>query len=71
MQSQTDVQVVRLGRITHDAARGTFAARVDLSRDGRTFRYPSEVVAPPSADADWLSQALVAKAMSMSDTRWH
>jgi len=71
MQLQTSLQFVRLGQVSYDPARGRFAARVDLSRDGRTYRYPAEVSAPPAADAVWLSQALVQQAMAMSDTRPH
>lgn len=71
MQSHAEVQFVRLGQVSYDPVRSTFAARVDLARDGRTFRYPAEVVAPPTADPAWLSQVLVARAMAMSDTRRH
>jgi len=68
---QTDMQFFRLGQVSYDPARGIFAARVDLVRDGMTFRYPAEVAAPHAADPDWLMQALVDQAMAMSDTRHH
>ncbi len=70
MQHQTpETRLVRLGEVRYDPARGLFAARVDLARDGLTFRYPAEVAAPPAADPAWLADALVARARAMSDSR--
>lgn len=69
MQPSAAPEFVRLGPVRYDPARGIFAARVDLARGGMTFRYPAEIAAPPASDPDWLGQALVARALAMSDSR--
>lgn len=60
-------------QVRHDTPRynkdtGTFEARVDVTRNGATFRYPVSVAAPFDADPMWLSQALIGRALGLSDT---
>lgn len=47
---------------------GSFEARVDVTREGRTFRYPVRVTAPHDADPRWVSQALIGRALGLSDS---
>jgi len=63
------MQTVRLGSVKYDAAKGFFEARVDIDRDGRTFRYPCRVQAPASAPLDWIETALADHALRQSDSR--
>lgn len=58
----------RLVSLRYDAGRGAYEARVDVERDGRTFRYPCRLEAPESAPRDWVEQALLRRALGMSDT---
>jgi hypothetical protein len=58
----------RLVSMRYDAARGAFEARVDVERDGRTYRYPCRVEAPESAPRDWLEEALTRHALRQSDS---
>jgi hypothetical protein len=58
----------RLVSMTYDAAKGAFEARVDVERDGRTFRYPCRVEAPESAPRDWIEEALTRHALRQSDS---
>ena len=62
------MQTIRLGSVRYDAITGAFEARVDVERDGRTFRYPCRVEAPESAPRDWIEQALTRHALRQSDT---
>jgi hypothetical protein len=59
----------RLVSVRYDAAAGAFEARVDVERDGRTFRYPCRVEAPEAAPRDWVEAALLrhAQRLSVSD----
>lgn len=54
--------------IRYDAAQGAFEGRVDLDRDGRTFRYPTRVEAPESTPREAVEVALVQRALRMSDS---
>ena len=47
---------------------GAFEARVDVTRAGRTFRYPVRVTAPHDADPRWVSAALIRRALGLSDS---
>ncbi len=58
----------RLVSVRYDAAAGAFEARVDVERDGRTFRYPCRVEAPESAPRDWIEEALTRHALRQSDS---
>lgn len=58
----------RLVSMRYDAAQGAFEARVDVERDGRTFRYPCRVEAPESAPREWIEEALTRHALRMSDS---
>jgi hypothetical protein len=59
---------VRLVRVSYDAGRGAFEGRVDVERDGRTFRYPCSVAAPETADRAWVEGALAQAALRQSDS---
>jgi hypothetical protein len=59
---------MRVQALRYDAARGAFEGRVDVERDGRTFRYPVRLEAPESAARDWIEASLVRQALRMSDT---
>ena len=59
---------IRLGRVSYDEARGWFEARVDVERDGRTFRYPCRVAGPANASPAWIESALADHALRMSDS---
>jgi hypothetical protein len=54
--------------LRYDAARGAFEARVDVQRDGRTFRYPVRLDAAEAAPREWLESVLTRQALRMSDT---
>lgn len=58
----------RVVSMRYDVVRGAYDGRVDVERDGRTFRYPCRVEAPESAPRDWVEQALARHALRMSDT---
>ena len=60
---QTKVVSVR-----YDAAKGHFEGRVDVQRDGLTFRYPCRVEGPESAPRDWTEDALARQALRMSQS---
>lgn len=68
MQMQQQTRVVR---VSYDVRRRAFAGRVDVARDGTTFRYPCEVAAPADADPAWVDRELTARALAMSDSRPH
>jgi hypothetical protein len=59
---------IRLGRVSYDGARGWFEARVDVDRDGRTFRDPARVAGPANAPRPWVGAALADHALRMSDS---
>ena len=54
--------------VRYDAAKGCFDGRVDVQRDGMTFRYPCRVEAPESAPRDWIDDALARQALRMSQS---
>ena len=62
------MRTVRLGQVRYDTATSAFEARVDVERDGRTFRYPCRVEAPESTPRDWIEQALTRHALRQPDT---
>lgn len=59
---------VRHDNPRYNSATGLFEARVDVTRNGATFRYPVQVRAAFDADPVWLSQALIRRALELSDT---
>jgi hypothetical protein len=58
----------RVVSVGYDAAQGAWEARVDVERQGRTFRYPCRLVASNTVSRDWLEAALTRQALAMSDT---
>lgn len=62
------MHTVRLGETRYNERAGAFEARVDVVRNGVTFRYPARVAAPQDADPRWVSDALVRHALGLSDS---
>ena len=58
----------RLVSVRYDSAKGAFEARVDVERDGRTFRYPCRIEAPATAPQEWIEEALTRRALRQSDS---
>jgi hypothetical protein len=58
----------KLVSVRYDALQGAFEARVDVERDGRTFRYPCRVEAPSTAPLEWIEEALTRHALRQSDS---
>lgn len=65
---QTVRQIVRVASLRYDADAGAFEGRVDVERDGQTYRYPARLGAPASAPRDWVEAELAAAALRQSDT---
>lgn len=59
---------VTLGNVVYNPARSAFEARVDIAREGRTFRYPCEVPGPVTMEMKEVHAALRQRAMNMSDS---
>ncbi len=59
---------IRLGDVRYNAQMGAFEARVDIERDGTTYRYPCQVPGPLDMDAGWVSQNLTKHALRQSDS---
>ncbi len=59
---------MRINNLHYNARSGAFEASVDIQRDGRTFRYPCELVGPQSMDPATVAAGLAHRAMKMSDT---
>lgn len=62
------MQSVELHDIQYDPSRGAFEARVDVTRDDSTFRYPCRLRAPADLAQDKVRLGLIAQALRMSDT---
>ncbi|MBP1807184.1 orotidine 5'-phosphate decarboxylase [Rubellimicrobium aerolatum] len=62
------MQTVRVKSLRYDPVQGAYEGRVDVERDGRTFRYPCRVEAPESAPRDWIEDALARHALRQSDS---
>ena len=60
--------MIRLGDVRYNAQAGAFEARVDVERDGKTYRYPCQVPGPLDMDAGWVSQNLTKHALRQSDS---
>ncbi|EPX82401.1 hypothetical protein ruthe_03330 [Rubellimicrobium thermophilum DSM 16684] len=59
---------VRLKSMTYDPLRGVYEGRVDVTRDGITYRYPARVCGPAGAPRDWIAAALAEAALRQSDS---
>lgn len=59
---------MQIKRVSYNPAIGAFEGRVDISRNGRTFRYPCQVAGPMTMDMDQVHAGLARHAMRMSDT---
>ena len=60
---------IEFGNVRYNAKDGAFEARVDVHRDGTTFRYPVEVKGPMDMDISRVRSHLTQRALQMSDTR--
>ncbi|PVA07882.1 orotidine 5'-phosphate decarboxylase [Thalassorhabdomicrobium marinisediminis] len=57
---------ISLGNIRYNLAAGTYEARVDIAKQGRTFRYPCAVPGPlDMVDAD-VRRGLTQQALTMA-----
>ncbi|WP_323035317.1 orotidine 5'-phosphate decarboxylase [Pararhodobacter sp.] len=52
--------------LKYDAAAGAFEARVDIERDGRTFRYPCLVRGPQTMDPRMVRESVLFQVGKMS-----
>jgi hypothetical protein len=59
---------ITLGPIAFQEDRSTYEARVDISRDGRMFRYPCRISGQPGADPALVRAILTRQALAMSDS---
>lgn len=59
---------ISLGDVRYNATAGAFEARVDIERNGTTYRYPCQVAGPVNMDMDRVRSGLASHAMRMSDT---
>lgn len=59
---------INLGDVRYNATMGAFEARVDIERNGTTFRYPCQVAGPVTMDMERVRHSLATHAMRMSDT---
>ncbi|PHP27489.1 orotidine 5'-phosphate decarboxylase [Limimaricola cinnabarinus] len=62
------MQTIRLGDVRYNAQLGAFEARVDVDRNGTTYRYPCQVAGPIDMDAGHVRASLTRHAMRMSDS---
>lgn len=59
---------MRINNLRYNGRTNAFEASVDITRNGKTFRYPCEVFGPANMDAAMISAGLRDRAMRMSDT---
>jgi hypothetical protein len=57
---------MEIKNIRYDATAGVFQARVDVERDGKTFRYPVTVPGPITLDEDIVRTIVVHQARRLS-----
>lgn len=60
--------MIRLGDVRYNAQAGAFEARVDVEREGTTYRYPCQVAGPLDMDSNLVSQSLTKHALRQSDS---
>lgn len=59
---------IELGNVRYNAKDSAFEARVDVSRDGKTFRYPCVVKGPLNMEISRVRAHLARRALQMSDS---
>lgn len=57
---------MKIKRISYDPAAGAFEARVDIVRNGKTFRYPCTVPGPVTMDVGAVRASVLHQASQMS-----
>ncbi len=65
------MQTIRLAKVEYHPELGAFEGRVDISRDGMTFRYPCRIAGPAHMDLDQVRAEMAFHARAMSDTPVH
>jgi len=63
-----NMQTIKLGDVRYNATMGAFEARVDVVRDGRTFRYPCQMAGPVDLPHEVIAAGLTNQAVRMSDS---
>ena len=59
---------MKINNVVYNAAAGAFEGRVDIVRDGKSFRYPCQVPGPVTMDARRVRAGLIRHAQRMSDS---
>lgn len=59
---------IRLGSVSYNLRLGAFQARVDVERNGTTFRYPCQISGPATMDIEMVRLGLTQQALRMSDS---
>ncbi len=59
---------IKLGDVRYNPQCGAFEARVDVLRDGTTYRYPCQTPGPIDMAFDAIASGLTRHAMRMSDS---
>lgn len=59
---------VEVKSIRYNAATSAFEGRVDVRKNGTSYRYPCSVMAPMNTPANEVRRRMVHQAQSMSDT---
>jgi len=59
---------VRVHNVQYNPQMGAFEARVDITRGGKTYRYPCQVTAPMTLGMEQVCDSLTQQAMRMSDS---
>jgi hypothetical protein len=59
---------IRLGSVSYNDRLGAFQARVDIERNGTTFRYPCQISGPETMDIELVRMGLTQQALRMSDS---
>ncbi len=67
---------MKISEVHYNPCSGAFEARVDIQRNGRTYRYPCQVAGPVTMEPERVNAALVRSAILMSDSgtklhSWH
>lgn len=59
---------IKLGDVRYNPQSGAFEARVDVLRNGKTYRYPCQTAGPIDMAFDAIASGLTQHAMRMSDS---
>ena len=59
---------IKLGNVRYNPQAGAYEARVDILRDGKTYRYPCQTPGPIDMSFDAIASGLTRHALRMSDS---